>query len=969
MAQWLHGRVWAPLAGALVLGVHVHRLGLTRGWALPLVAGALGLSVAWAVGRRGRTLAGPCLIWCAVLMLSAARAAWLAPTVVEPPDADRPMPRALRPLQELELLDSPERAAGGYRALARWRARCARSAAGWRCSRRWGRVRLEVRGAQRPALRRGDRVRVGAWVHPPPGYHNPGAEGPWHRWRSKGLVGRVRVGHAGLIAVVDRALPVGSAAQARLAAARAESAARIARWAPGRGGALVAALGLGDRSGFDPSLRRWLAAAGVAHLFAVSGAHLGVVVLAVLAVLRVAIARLWPNGLRRWTAAQWTALPAIAAAWAFAAWTGAGRSTLRAAAMATVVVGGRALDARSDVPESLGLGVCLLVLCDVEAAHDAGLGLSVLGVVGVVAGQRGAGPRWWCTLRASTAAWATTGLIAVPLFGQLPWQGPLASVLFAAPLALVWLPLSLLLTALSSLLPASAALDAWFGQVAPVALRWAFLPLDLAVALPAWTVPCSTLSGPRGWLGCLVPFALWWAMAAPAWTLAQGLRRLVVAGAAVAALLALARTGAPRPAPGHVVVHAFDVGHGDATLLRFANGQTMLVDGGGEVGDDGRVGARALLPALQALGVRRIDFMVLSHPHPDHENGLLGVARVLPVGEFWWNGQVPRGAEHEALMSALRRHGTRWRRFGLGAGGPRPASLIVAGARVDVLWPRPSAPPFDARANLNNNSLILLLTVGNSRLLLTGDAEVETERRMLGQGVVPGCVDVLKLGHHGSRTSTTAPWLRTLAPRLVWAGARPWGALPFPHPLVARRVGRAGTPLLLSSDGMIEMTLGPAHVEVRQRRGPGVRGPARERLWRWPSGRGRCRRAAGEQELGQGLQRLEGARLVVAARQRHDRHRAAEASVQLLDEARVMRGEAREGVRGGGERLRCARWRRGRCGPQLGPQDVGQRFTRAQRGRRVRRDPVEHPRGDLHLVAAQRAGQKQPLLGARRVAR
>jgi competence protein ComEC len=229
------------------------------------------------------------------------------------------------------------------------------------------------------------------------------------------------------------------------------------------------------------------------------------------------------------------------------------------------------------------------------------------------------------------------------------------------------------------------------------------------------------------------------------------------------------------------------------------------------VGDDGLIGRLAVVPFLRQAGWMRVDRLVLSHAHPDHENGLLAVTRALPVGELWWNGQPAAGREHRELMAELARQDVPLRSWSDAA----PRQSTIGGVRVRVLQPGPHASAFDPAAGMNDNSLVLQLETGRSCWLLAGDIERATEARLAAEGQLRPCT-LLKVPHHGSRTSSTPALLDAVQPQLAVVGARPWGPLPFPHADVAERYASRGIPLLRTSDGIIEVDLGPDVVRVQQ---------------------------------------------------------------------------------------------------------------------------------------------------------
>jgi competence protein ComEC len=199
-------------------------------------------------------------------------------------------------------------------------------------------------------------------------------------------------------------------------------------------------------------------------------------------------------------------------------------------------------------------------------------------------------------------------------------------------------------------------------------------------------------------------------------------------------------------------VEMLDVGQGDAILVR--GERTFLVDGGGSE-DDPEFGRRELLPLLVERHVRKIDVLVMSHPHADHCVGLIPIAANLPVGEIWLS---PRHLGEPCTTSLLEAAGDARVRF------LRDGQRIESGGiTVTVTIPRLRYK----KAPLNNGSVVLTLEMEGLRLLLTGDIEAEAERTLAEEAADRMPADILKVAHHGSRSSTTPLLLGEIRPRVA----------------------------------------------------------------------------------------------------------------------------------------------------------------------------------------------------------
>jgi competence protein ComEC len=403
-------------------------------------------------------------------------------------------------------------------------------------------------------------------------------------------------------------------------------------------------------------------------------------------------------------------------------------------------------------------------------------------------------------LRTSAAALAATSPL-VALHGGVvsPWA-------LAANLVLIpWTGFVLLPAAIGATLVVAVARDDAPGPA---------LALAAAERVAAGTI--ALLEGAAALLPELPAHrprpAAWIAAVALAGVAIEARRALVQVGGALAvvALLALAPPAPIRPAPPRVVF--LDVGLGDAVLVQ-GRRAAVLVDAGTALPDGPDLGAFEVVPALAALGVRRLDVVIVSHADLDHRGGVPSVLRAVPVGAVW----IPRDASQDPalapVLATARERGTPVREQGAG-----DAETRVGDVRVRPLWPPPAC---SGRLSRNDCSLVVRVEAGEGSVLLTGDLERDGETALLGRGGAALRADVLKLSHHGSASSSVDAFLVGVAGRVAVASA-PWERRsPLPHPDVRVRAARAGYALWWTGrDGAVLVGLG-GPIEVRPLREAG----------------------------------------------------------------------------------------------------------------------------------------------------
>jgi competence protein ComEC len=245
-----------------------------------------------------------------------------------------------------------------------------------------------------------------------------------------------------------------------------------------------------------------------------------------------------------------------------------------------------------------------------------------------------------------------------------------------------------------------------------------------------------------------------------------------------------------------------DVGQGDAALVQGPGGFTALVDGGGTHDGSFDPGERVIEPYLRTLGVNRLDLVVLSHPHPDHMNGLARVLHRVEVGALWTSGDDGRNPAYRDLIATARARGV----------------LLPEPERVDKgsFWLEPIGPwlgdhiAVPPGVSVNDASLVVRVGFGARSVLFSGDVEADGEAELVGRGAagLPIRSDVLKVPHHGSRTSSTEDLLDAVGPRLAVISLGRSNRFSFPAPEVLDRYRQRGIEVLRTDrHGALSVTI------------------------------------------------------------------------------------------------------------------------------------------------------------------
>lgn len=669
-----------------------------------------------------------------------------------------------------------------------------------------GRVRLHVSGElARTALHEwsaGRSVRVRATLRTARTSRNPG--GPSLRWQAlrRGHVLTGSVKSAALVEV-ERGSPWHEAAAAVRHRVRAAAAQYVGVYDQ-QSAAVVTAILIGDRAGLSPAVERRLQVAGTYHVIAISGGNIALVTALCFFALRTVLRsrRLVSIG---------TLVIVVAYGWM----VGADPSVLRAVTAAALVL---AVHAAGLVPEPVHLvsaAALLLVLLHPMLVLDVGAWLSFGATLGIVIGaarlvsrlgaRLGRGLLGRLVLVPAVALLAATVCAEVTLlpvhaaaFSRVGVAGLVLNFLAIPAMACVQVA-GLVTVALSSV---SAGAAAWSGFVAHGA-AWVLVGSAHLVEVWPWlsiTVPPSPAVWAVAYYASLLAV-----ITASGWPMR---RRCGLAGLLLSAAVLVCAPGVERagPSSGVLRVTLIDVGQGDAVLVQFPDRHTLLVDAGGSVGSYD-VGRRVVMPAAWALGVRKLDWLLVTHPDIDHVGGARSVLEGLAAQEVWEGVPVPTSAARIELVEALRRRDGVLRTVRAGH------RLEVGGVEVEML--HPPEPDWERRDVRNDDSVVIRLRYGHAELLLTGDAGGEFESAWRPPADL-GPLRVLKAGHHGSRSSSGAAFVTRYVPDIALVSAGQSNLFGHPHPDVLAQFEEAGAAVFRTDvDGAIIVETDGLWVDVR----------------------------------------------------------------------------------------------------------------------------------------------------------
>lgn len=662
-----------------------------------------------------------------------------------------------------------------------------------------GRLLIFLKG-NHPSLHMGDRLRFRCKLHHPRGFHNPGG------FSYERHLSFERIHTIGFLNEKTAWVKIGEGSKYSLLhmieTLRNHIRNFLTNEAQPLSSGIFKALVLGERGEIPEEIKEQFTVAGIAHLLAISGDHLGIVALLSFSLFLWILKRseflLLTLSVKKWAAGL--TLPFILL-YTFIA--GAGISVIRATIMVTTFFLSILFSRERNLLHTLVLAAFLILLFSPPSLYDVSFQLSFLAVLSILylvphllrmrnqeevlpAQETPWGQQVWGYLKISLSVTAVAILGTAPFvalhFNRISLIGFLTNLFFVPWVGFVIVPLSLVASLLSFFVYPLAALLIQIND-------WITMALLRAVALSA-SFPYASffVSTPTA-----LEIILFYLLLFTAVHLRRGKSvRYLFLGCCLALLLNLVFWNTKSWFQKNLIITFIDVGHGDSILIEFPKGKRMLMDGGGLHEDRFDIGKNVIAPILWKKKIRKIDVLALTHPDPDHLKGLNFVASHFSIGQFWDNGVPGDSESYLRLQETLLR-----KKIKQSSLNDQTPLQTIHGVQLSFLNPPVLKVPPGTSQNpslLNNQSLVLKIQFGKIAMLLTGDIEKEAEYRIMKKAFSIKA-DLLKIPHHGSASSSTQAFLERVKPSVAILSVSERNIGRLPHPEVLRRYEQLRTKL------------------------------------------------------------------------------------------------------------------------------------------------------------------------------
>jgi competence protein ComEC len=646
----------------------------------------------------------------------------------------------------------------------------------------------------------GKRISASARLRRPAGFRNPGVYS--HDLKTDGIVA---VGYVKHMTIMNGR----RSAHTRILMMRQKLAAIIENSLSRESGSLHKALIPGLKSGISLEMRDAFSATGLAHLLSISGTHFGLLAFIFFQTIRKIAVCLPEKTLTRVTlyitptqAAILCTLPVLVT---YAYISGMSTPTVRSLIMVLIYMLALFLGRRGEWLNSLSIAAMIILTHRPETLFELSFALSFIAVFSIGyflenrprtteeqnAGSYSPSARTggvkWIFLKVKTGLLLTTAAVfgtaplSIAVFHQFPMIAPLANLIVTPLVCFVILPLAFVSGFIAlfldmQVMPINSIIDTITG--------FALLLVKLFSSIPYANVRLHSPS-----LLLIAAYYLSWLL-----YLKNSCRwRFIPLTIIIFLYLVI-----PSLSNHNFRITFLDVGQGDAAVVEFPDNTVMLIDGGSE---DTGAGQRAVAPFLWSRGIRTIDYLVVSHPHPDHYGGLYYIMDNFKIGELW-AARTSADAAPDFFDSAASK--------GIAVRTPVRGDIMKAKEyMIYALHPYDEFLPGSPRGDFsdeNSHSLVLKIESHGTSLLFTGDIEEEAEMNLLDLGKWLES-EIIKVPHHGGRTSSSSSFLKAVNPDIAAISAGKQNPFHHPHQQTLKRYEKVGARLLRTDrDGAITLT-------------------------------------------------------------------------------------------------------------------------------------------------------------------
>jgi competence protein ComEC len=565
---------------------------------------------------------------------------------------------------------------------------------------------------------------------------------------------------------------------------------------------------LGFQRGIGQDMRDAFSATGLAHLLSISGTHFGMLAFIIFKLIKTLVRSLPVKFLTRASlyitptqAAVLLTLPVLAL---YAVISGLSTPTVRSLIMVFIYMAALFIGRKGEWLNSLSIAALIILLWNPGTLFELSFQLSFMAVLSlgyVLENRKQEQPalpepenknekgliakvieQTKTGLLMTTAAVLGTAPIAVLVFKQLPLLSPLTNLIVTPLICFIMLPLGFF-TGFAALFLNISSMP--LSMLTDAATRFSLRLIKLFSDIPYSSIH---IHDPSFAIIALYYLSLFFVFRNR--TILRFLPLLIVI------CIYIVR---PYFSQDNFKVTFLDVGQGDSALVQLPDEKVMLIDAGSGSSDTGR---RVIAPHLWSKGINRIDYLVLSHPHPDHFGGFPYLMDKFRVGEIWLNGEMP--AEAEAFFQTLKESG-------IPLNVKRRGDLIEAKKyKIYVLHPYNDFIADSERgdfSNYNSGSLVIKVESENASILFTGDIEEEAEKSLIPLDKWLNS-DIIKVPHHGGRTSSSEGFIQAVSPRDAVISAGRYNAYNHPNPLTLERYKSAGARIYRTDiDGAVVVNL------------------------------------------------------------------------------------------------------------------------------------------------------------------